>query len=322
MILFGTTADGRDVHKVRLSAGDLTVDLLTFGAVIQRVQLAGAPYDLTQGSDDLADYEGGLRYHGSLIGPVVNRIKGGSAIIAGQRFEFEKNLNGTHTLHNGAAATMLKVWDVVETGAHLAVLGLTLADGEGGFPGNRRVTARFTVTAPATLTMQVDATTDAPTILNFANHSYWNLDGTDRWDGHWLRVAADHYLPATDEFLPTGEIADVSGTDMDLRAGKVVAVHQPDFDNNYCLSDTRQPLRDVLWLRGQSGVTLTMATTSPGMQVYDGRHAVRPGKAPFEGLAFEAQYWPDATNNPDFPSIEVPAGGVYSETTVWRFGRS
>lgn len=321
MTPFGTTAEGRAVHRIVLSAGELTVALLTRGAVIQSVRLAGVAHDLTHGSDSLADYEGPMRYHGALIGPVVNRISGGEAVIAGQRHEFEKNQGGRHTLHCGAAGTMGKVWDVAETGPAHAVLALDLPDGEGGFPGNRRVTARFAVAPPATLTLRVTCTTDAPTILNFANHSYWNLDGADRWDGHWLRVAADRYLPTTGAFIPTGEIRDVTGTDMDLRQGKAVSAHHPDFDTNYCLSDTRQPLRDVMWLRGQSGVQLTMATTSPGLQIYDGRNAIRPGKAPFEGLAFEAQYWPDATNNPTFPSIELPAGGVYDETTQWRFSR-
>ena len=322
MTPFGTTADGREVHSVTLRAGDLRVTLITWGAVLQDVRLADVPYSLTQGSDNIADYEGAMRYHGSLIGPVVNRITDGYAMIGGQRCEFEKNLKDQHLIHCGAVGTHLKVWEVQDHGPTHVTFSVQLPDGEGGFPGNRQVTARFDIAAPATLRLTMTGTTDADTIMNFANHSYWNLDGSEIWDGHHIRVAADRMLPADADYIPTGQIMPVAGTAFDLRQGRAIAVGDPLLDNCFCVSDTRQPLRDVLWLTGKSGVRMTIATTEAGIHLYDGRDAIRPGHGPHEGLAFEPESWPDATTHAGFPSIAVVPGQTYSQVSEWRFERS
>lgn len=318
---FGTTATGQAVRKITLRAGEITASVLTWGAVLQSVRLAGVGHDLTHGSERLADYEGDMRYHGSLIAPVVNRLTDASAPVGGKPCRFEVNFNGRHSLHSGSAGTHLKVWDLVSATETEAVLALDLPDGEGGFPGNRRVEARFSVVAPATLRMAVTVASDRPTIWNAANHSYWNLDGSEGWAGHRLRIAADHYLPTDADFIPTGEIAPVAGTVFDFRQARTVAPLSPDLDNCFCVSRGAVPLREVLWLTGTSGLTLTVATTEAGVQVYDGRHAVRPGHAPFEGLAIEAQGWPDAPNKAGFPAIDLEAGETRTQITEWRLSR-
>lgn len=316
---FGATTRGEAVSRITLGHGDLTVSILTWGAVLQGVWLAGVPRNLTLGSNRLSDYEGDMRYHGSLIGPVVNRLTGAKANIAGHPHSFETNFNGRHTLHGGAAGTHLKVWTLAEVSERSCTLHLDLPDGEGGFPGNRRVTAQFTVGDRSTLRLDVTATTDRSTLMNFANHSYWNLDGTENYAGHRLRVAADRYLPTTPDFTPTGEIRAVAGTDMDFNTQRRITPGAPEFDTCYCLSDTRQPLREVLVLTGQSGVSMQLATTEPAVQVYDARDARRPGGGAHEGLAIEAQNWPDAPNHAGFPSIELDRGQIYRQTTAWRF---
>lgn len=314
---FGTTADGQAVQKITLASGELTVSLLTWGAVVQSVRLAGVPYDLTLGSDQLADYEDVMRYHGSLICPVANRIGGARAVIDGVEVAFEKNFLGQHTLHSGSAGTQVKVWRLDHADAHSATLSLDLPEGEGGFPGNRRVTARFAVQG-AVLRLDITATTDAPTLWNATNHSYWNLDGTANWAGHILQTDADHWLPTTHEDRPTGEILPTTGA-MDFHAARSVTPGNPPFDNNFCLSRQAEPLRPVLRLTGQSGVSMTVASTEPGVQVYDARNARRPGKGLHEGLAIETQRWPDAPSFPDFPQIGLQAGESLTQSTEWRF---
>jgi len=321
MTPFGTTSGGLAVDKITIGRGPLKVSILTWGAVVQSVRLDGVAHDLTLGSDLLADYEGAMRHHGALIGPVVNRIKGARARIGGMMYELERNQDGQHSLHSGRDATHLKVWDVVEVTDDSVTLAIDLIDGQCDLPGNRRITARFWVEGAA-LALTVTATTDEATLMNIANHSYWNLDGTPNYAGHRLWIGAERYLPTTPEFLPTGDIAEVAGTDMDFRAEREIAPHAPEFDTNYCLSEASQPLRDVLRLTGQSGVSMTIATTAPGIQVYDGRHAIRPGRTAYEGVAIEAQYWPDAPNNRDFPSIALAKGAVFSQDTRWTFIRA
>ena len=316
---FGQTTDGIAVRKITLRAGDFSASILTWGAVLQSVRLAGVAHDLTLGSDNLADYQGDMRYHGSLIAPVVNRLTGACAVIAEQNHQFEANQDATHCLHSGSAGTHLKVWDLVRASQTEAVLALDLPDGEGGFPGNRRVEVRFVIEAPATLRMAVTASTDAPTIFNAANHSYWNLDGSPNWDGHRLQINADTYLPTTAAFIPTGEMRAVAQGSHDFRTSRVVTSQNPPLDNCFCLGPARGPLRDMLQLTGQSGVKMTVGTTEPGVQLYDGRHAVRPGHSAYEGIAVEAQGWPDAPNQAGFPSIDLLPGAPICQITEWRF---
>jgi aldose 1-epimerase len=313
---FGVTAGGQDVGRITLGSDDLRVAVLTHGAVLQSVRLAGVAHDLTLGSDRMADYEGVMCYHGALVGPVANRLTGARVRIAGVLHQLVPN-EGDNLLHSGPGGMHARIWDVIDAGPDAVTLGLTVAGD--GFPGRRDVRARFSV-AGAVLRLEVTAVTDAPTVMNVAQHSYWNLDGGATWAGHSLRIAADRYLPTDAAMLPTGAVRAVAGTRLDLRKGRVIAPGDPVMDTNFCVADARVPLRDVLWLRG-GDVTMAFATTEPGVQVYDAASSNRPGRAAYEGLAIEAQGWPDAPNHAGFPSIALHPGETCRQITEWRFGR-
>ncbi|WP_240722799.1 galactose mutarotase [Poseidonocella sp. HB161398] len=325
---FGRRPDGQEVQQVVLSDGTLSVALLTQGAILQDLRLHGVPYGLAVGTDTLEPYLGPMRSCGALIGPVINRISDGRAEIDGEAFEFERNQDGRHTRHSGAAGTQNKLWRIGELEDSAVTLELELPDGEGGFPGNRAVAARFSLTAPGTLEMRVAATTDRATIINFANHAYWNLDGTETYEGHRLQVAADRLCVSGPGSLVTGEVAPVEGSFHDYRAGKVLMPGQdPQIDLNLCVADRRRALTDVLTLTGRSGVEMTVATTEPGVQVYDGANFANGGAPGHDGrangaccgLAIEPQGWPDACSHPGFPSILLEAGRSVEQVTVWRF---
>ncbi|MFN3662011.1 aldose epimerase family protein [Yoonia sp.] len=312
MQIFGTTKTGKTVHAITLQAGDLTVTLLTYGARLRDVRLAGVDHSLTTGSDDLADYEGAMRYHGAIVGPVANRIGTARVRLDGMMYELERNEDGVRHLHSGSEGAHAQVWDVVAVTDTTATLALDMPDGMAGLPGKRRVTAEFAVHAPATLTLTITGTSDATTVMNFANHSYWNLDDAPTWHGHRMKIAADHYLPIDAGTCPTGDVVDVTGTDMDLRDGPVIGSQTPALDHNFCLSDDIVPHRDVLWLTGQSGTSMVLATNMPGLQVFDGRPS-------YGALAIEAQHWPDAPNHAHFPSVKLASGETYQQITSWRF---
>ncbi len=311
---FGQTTAGGAVHRISLQSGALSVSILTLGAVLQSVRLAGVAHDLTLGSDHLADYEGALCYHGSVIAPVVNRITGAQAMVAGHLARFEANFLGRHTLHGGSIGTQHHVWDIADHGDDYAVLALHLAHGAGGFTGGRDVTARFTLTGDQ-LRLDITVRSDAATLWNAANHSYWNLDGMGSFAGHILQLNADYYLPTDAEFIPTGAVVDVTGTPFDFRKPRVLAVNDPALDNCFVLGRAPTPLREVLILRGASGVTLRLSTTEAGVQLYDCRHDG------FGGLAIEAQNWPDAPHHAGFPSIELAPGQTLVQSTAWQFSR-
>ena len=317
---FGTTPEGTKVQRITIGSEALTVSVLTWGAILNGVWLAGVERNLTLASESLADYLPKMRHHGALVAPVVNRLSGGMGQIGGVLHEFDKNQAGKHTLHSGPTGAHLQGWQIAEVAADRVVLVIELADGLGGFPGNRVVRAEFAVKG-AGLRLTVTATSDKLTLFNAANHSYWNLDGTPTYAGHRLKIAAFAVLPTDADFCPTGEIMPVEGTEFDFRREREVTPQNPAMDNNFCLSMGQAPLRDVLWLTGKTGTAMTIATTEAGIQVYDARNASRPGHGICEGLAIEAQNWPDAPNRPGFPSIELLAGETRVQVTEWRFCR-
>ncbi len=324
---FGTTRTGRTAHRITLAGGRLTVHLLTLGAALQDLRLAGHPHSLTVGSRDLAAYEGPMQHCGTIMGPVANRIAGARATVDGRLLQFDRNFLGRHTLHGGSAATHRKLWTLADHGPAHATLTLTLPDGEGGFPGSRRLGARFALDGP-TLRLTLDAETDAPTPMNLANHSYWNLGPQPTTAGHRLTVHAGRYLPSDAALIPTGEIADVTGTRFDYRSGRPVEAGAEGLvDTNFCLADARGPLRRAATLTGPGGLAMDMATTEPGLQVFDGHILGQPdcrttdgaAPVPYAGLALEAQFWPDAPNHPDFPAITLRPGQPWRQVTTWTF---
>lgn len=321
---FGTLSDGRAVQRVEIASDALSVALLDLGALVHDVRLEGVDHALTLGSPDLRAYEGVMSHFGAIMGPVANRISGAEAEIDGRTYRFEANQDGRHTRHAGAAGTHRKVWRIDAYGADHVTFGLDLPDGEGGFPGNRALMARYRVEGRV-LHMELRAATDAPTLINLANHAYWTLHNSPDWGGQTLRILADRYLPTTDENLPTGEIADVAGTAYDFRDPRSLTVGEtPKLDTNFCLADAPRPLTPALSLAAPSGLTLEVATTAPGLQVFDmgsfgayvATHHGRP-YAPRAALAFEPQLWPDAPGRAAWPDIVLRPGETFAQATSY-----
>lgn len=317
---FGQTRAGTPVQSITISAGDLTAEILTMGATLRHVGLGGTAHSLTLGSSSVADYEGKMLYFGALVGPVANRIAAAQTRLRGETLQFDANENG-NLLHGGTTGLHHKIWTITDAKPGSVTLTLTLPDGEGGWPGTRHIQAAFSILPPATLRLAITATSDAPGLMNIANHSYWNLDGTDHWQGHSLQIAADHTLPVDKALIPTGAVTPVAGTPFDFRAKRRLIPGQPPLDTNFCLSPTKTALRDVATLTGASGVTLTLATTEPGLQIYDAARTARPGKTACEGIAIEPQGWPDAPNHANFPSVRITPDTPYAQTTEWRFAK-
>lgn len=312
MTLFGTTADGRDVQAFTLSAHGMTATILSLGAILQDLRLEGIEHSLTLGSSDLRDYEGAMRFHGAIVGPVANRLSGAQAVVDGTTCHFDANFLGKHTLHGGRAGTHSRIWQGHQDRPDHLELTLDLADGDSGFPANRRITATFDILSGPALRLTITTTSDAPSIANLTNHSYWNLDGTDHMRDHALRINADTYLPTDDEFVTTGEVADVTDSSFYFSGLKNLTLEKSPIDNTFCLVPSRRELTEVLHLRGASGVSMHVATTEAGIHIFDGRPK-------YHSIAIEAQGWPDAPNKPNFPSIDVTPNAPVVQITEWRF---
>ncbi len=332
---FGTTAHGEAVQAVTLRGGELTARILTFGATLQDLRLAGTPWPLVLGADRLAAYEGPLIWCGAVVGPMANRLAGGLAVVGGRPWQAPPN-DGPNLLHSGAEGTSNRVWQIEEASADALTLRLDLPHGAAHLPGNRVLRARYCLRPPATLEITLTATSDADTLMNLAHHPYWNLDGTASTAGHQLSVAAPRYLPVDAQNLPLPPQA-VAATPHDLRSPRAVE-SLPPLDHNYCLSPESGPesgtesgtgLRPAARLCGAEGLCLTLETDAPGLQVYDGRalaSAPFPGLTgqpygPHAGLALEPQAWPNAPHQPGFPPVFLPAGRLWAQQSRLSFTR-
>ena len=327
---FGALPDGRRVEVVTLSNGQLSVRVLTLGAITQDVRLEGVAHSLTLGTSDLAAYLGPMRFFGAIVGPVANRIANGTADLCGRRLTFERNEDGRTTLHGGHTGTHTDVWTIEDAGERHLILSLALPEGRGGFPGHRRIEADFRIADPAVLELRLSATTDAPTWMNLAHHGYWNLDGGPTVADHRLCIDAAEWLPTDADAIPTGELRSVAGTPWDFRTDTVFDPRATSYDNNLCVARRRRAVTRVLEIRSRSGIALEVASTEAGLQLYGGDrietapysgHGGRP-YCPYAGVALEPQAWPDAPNRPEFPSIVLRPSDIYRQETHFSFSRT
>lgn len=343
---FGQTSDGQPLHLVHLGdvADGLALRVTDLGATLVAAAAPdahGRPADVTLGFDAGTDYlDGRNPYLGATVGRVANRIANARFSLEGREHRLVAN-EGAHQLHGGGPrALSWHVWELVEATATTATFRTTSPDGEEGYPGTLEVTATYIVDGP-TLTIRYRATTDAPTPVSLTSHGYYNLEGHDHGDvrDHQLQVDAGTFTATDADNVPTGELVEVEGTALDLRADTLVgdrlaALADPDvphgqtLDHNLVLARGPRPLTPVARVAAPvSGRTLTLATTEPGLQVYAGAGipAGLVGKAgasygPFAGLCLEPQGWPDAINQPSFPSPVLRPGGIYEHVTQLTFG--
>ena len=330
---FGTTAEGETVERVTIAGGGLTAKVLTWGTAIQDLHLEGHEPPLVLGFRRFEDYPAFSPYFGATAGRCANRIGGGRFAIDGVIFQTDTNFLGKHALHGGAHGTGKRNWSIADLGTDQIRLEIDLADGEMGFPGNALLACTY-VLQDGALKVLYEATTDAPTLMNLAHHSYFNLEDGGASDvlGHRIRIDAEVITATDDELIPTGALELVGGTPFDFRSIRPVRSETPTgpfaHDINYCVGHTREGLRTVARVEAPtSGLAMEVLTTEPGLQLYTGSKLAgrpadgllgRPYQA-FAGLALEAQLWPDAPNHPHFPSAVLRPGETYAQETRYRF---
>ncbi len=334
--LFGTK-DGKDVFLFTMSnSKGLTAKITNFGGIIQ--SLIYKDTDVVLGRDSLSEYEENDGSYGALIGRNSNRIQNAEFTLNGKKYILEKNNNGNN-LHSGSVGLRNRVWgaESIDKEEPSLVLTYLSPDGDDGFPGNLNVTVTYTVTTQNSLKIHYEATSDADTIVNMTNHSYFNLNGHDSGttDNHTLTLNCDFYTPNSESCLPTGEILNVSGTDFDFRSPKKLStVFDSDFiqakmfnglDHNFCING--RGFRKCASATGDiSGITMETYTDLPGVQIYTGNfidpeRICKDGKKydVHHGVCFETQYFVNAPYNSHFPSTFLKSGEKYDTTTEFKF---
>lgn len=321
---FGHLPDGRAVQQITLHGGGLTAQILTYGAVLRDLRLAGHAAPLVLGFETLAPYIDHPGYFGAMVGPCANRIAGGRFALDGQHYQLDLN-NGPNHLHGGSKGISQQLWHITSHTAQSATLSLT-SPPDAGYPGTLSIRLTASLLPQGVLDLQMAATTDAPTLCNLAHHSYFNLGGPNILS-HQLQISADHYLPVDAGLIPTGQIAQTAGTPFDFRSAKPLAAacNATAIDHNFCLSHHRQPLRPVATL-STTAMKMQINTDQPGLQIYDAAQMNMPvpgldGQtyAAYAGLAMEPQLWPDAINQPDWAQPTLNPGETYSQHSQFIF---
>jgi aldose 1-epimerase len=282
------------------------------------------------GLNSLADYIAHSPHFGATAGRFANRIANGRFTLDGHVYQLPLNEKGRATLHGGPTGFGKRPWHLEGHDAASVALTLRSADGDNGFPGALEARCVYMLVAPATLRIEMSATTDAPTIVNLAHHSYFNLDGSPDARDHELTINADFYTPLDEDLIPTGEIRSVAGTPYDFRRPRPVRQPgAPAYDLSFVLpfADAATGLVHAATLRSPRGdLSMQVWTSEPALQFYDaaklncpvpGLGGARYG--PFAGLCFEAQRFPDSPNRRHFTSAVLRPGERYRQITEYRF---
>lgn len=342
---FGTLADGTKVHRWTLENGGTRMKVLSYGGVLQSLEIPdrrGRCTNVSLGFDNLEDYVKSSPYFGALIGRYGNRIGKGRFTLDGTAYQLSVN-DGENSLHGGAKGFDKRVWDVepFASGSDVGLrLHYTSVDGEMGYPGTLRVTVTYTLTRDGDWIIDYEATTDKATVVNLTSHVYWNLagEGSGSIEDHELQIAASRYTPTDAGLIPTGELAKVAGTPFDFRRAKPVGrdiraghpqqILAKGFDHNWVLDKgiTARPEHVATLRDPASGRTLKIATDQPGLQFYsgnflDGTLTGTSGRTYRQGdaLCLETQHFPDSPNQPAFPSTVLRPGETYRTRTIHRF---
>jgi aldose 1-epimerase len=338
-------ADGRNVDIYTLTnAHGVEARITNYGGIVVSLRVpdrAGRFDDVVLGYDSIDGYLKGTSYLGALVGRYGNRIARGRFTLNSVGYQLAVN-NGENALHGGLKGFDKVVWNAKpQQGMNGPGLELTYSshDGEEGYPGNLSVRVNYTLTNNNELKVDYFATTDKDTVVNFTQHSYFNLAGHGNGDilNHRLMLAANRFTPTDAGAIPTGELRSVKGTPFDFTSATAIGsrINQDDeqlrlgkgYDHNWVLNGPAGRLRLVATVfEDTSGRTMEVWTSEPGVQFYTGNYlngtpVGKGGKAYLKryGFCLETQHFPDSPNKPSFPSTTLKKGHPFRSTTIYKF---
>jgi aldose 1-epimerase len=336
---FGNTADGKAVTLFRLTndAGNV-VELIDYGAIVVSIQVPdknGKKTNVTAGFSNIDGYLQRHPYFGATVGRFCNRIAKGKFTLEGKTYSLATN-NGPNHLHGGEIGFDKRMWQVAEVKSDTSV-GLKFTyvspDGEEGYPGTLTTVAEYRWDNNNCLTLDLSATTDKSTVLNLTNHAYFNLGGAGSGTihNHELVLSCDQYLPVDENMIPTGATADVKGTALDFttphkigeRIGQLTSTNG--YDHCFVVRGAAGQMRAAAKVVDPaSGRTMEIKTTQPGVQLYTGNFldggAGNAGYKTHEAFCLETQHYPDAPNQPSFPTTVLKPNEKFHQVTTFTFG--
>jgi aldose 1-epimerase len=344
---FGTLPDGRAVAAVTLTNGrGVSATVIALGASLQSLIIPdrnGKKADVMIGYDSLEGYATKPEYFGATVGRVANRVAGGKFSFDGRAYVTPVN-NGPNSLHGGTKGFDKVLWEVVDikSGPSASVtLRYVSPDGDMGYPGTLTTLATYSLDEKNQLTIEYRATTDKPTLVNISNHAYWNLAGSGSPGGamgHVVTIPADRYTPTDATSIPTGKLPSVAGTVFDFRTPRAIGdrvrdgrdtqiVYGRGYDHNWVIGTavTAQPHLMAKVTEPVSGRGFELWSNQPGLQFYSGNFfdgtVIGKGGQIYrmgDAIVMEPQLFPDAPNQPDFPSARLDPGQTYRNTIIYK----
>lgn len=340
------TGEAIDLYTLKNAAG-MTVSIMTYGGAIVKWTAPdrdGKYEDIILGCDDLAGYEKGTPYFGAIVGRYGNRIAKGKFNLEGKNYKLAVNNIGNH-LHGGIKGFDKVVWTATAMNGEEPALKLTYLskDGEEGYPGNLNVEVVYTLQKDNSVKMDYTATTDKTTHCNLTNHTYFNLTGNANKTilDHELTLNADRFLPVDKTLIPTGELKLVVNTVFDFTKSMKIGARINDssdiqikygggYDHAWIINASNTeggqlPLAATV-NEPLSGRKMEVFTTEPAIQFYTGNFLdgtiIGKNNVIYNrrtGLCLETEHYPDAPNQPKFPTTVLKAGETYRTTTVYKF---
>ncbi len=341
--VFGQAND-TDVHEVILrSNSGMEAKILTWGAAIRDLLIPTkqGQQRVVVGFNSLDDYLSDNSHAGTIAGRFANRINKGCFEIDGKSYQSPLNQDGKHTLHGGhdGQAFSRRLWKLKAHDETSVTLTLDSPDGEAGYPGNLQVECIYRLLEPATIQVELTATTDAPTLCNLVSHSYFNLEMPAGFSnapvpsatGHAFLAASDFYTPVDSDCVPTGEVRATAGTPFDFR--KVRLLRNPEnvkYDSGFVLREQPKTLSSIIHAGSLIGPTTQMAmdvfTNEPHLQLYDGGSYAGPATGldgaqygQHCGVCLEPQRYPDSPNHRHFSNAILRPEETYRQVTEYRF---
>ena len=338
--LWGKTPEGKEIYKYRLTnASGAYVELSSVGAGIVSVVVPdkdGKMENVVLGYDDPMSYFADGPCAGKTPGRFANRIAKGRFTLDGKEYELPIN-NGPNHLHGGPKGFQNQVWESRLNGEAVEFL-YDAEDGEAGYPGNLKAVVRYEWDEDNSLRITYTAESDAPTVVNLTNHTYFNLDNEGSIEGHELTLNASEYLPTDPTQIPLGDSEPVAGTPMDFVNPKPIGqdLHADfealkigkGYDHCWVLDDYEpgQLQRAAELYSPKSGRLVEVLTTQPGIQVYTGNWlngcpVGHNGRIfhDYDAVALECQHFPDSPNKEDYPSTVLRPGQTYQEAIIFAF---
>ncbi|ASM56324.1 aldose 1-epimerase (plasmid) [Pseudoalteromonas nigrifaciens] len=313
------------LQSIQLSDGEnLIAEIIPFGAIVKSIKFK--KQEVTLSVDDLQYYVENPFYLGATIGRYANRIEGGCFNLSGTQYKLAKN-NGPNSLHGGIKGFNKVLWEVSKQSANEVELYYCSADGEEGFPGQLQVWQTITANN-GQLVLSFKAVSNKETLVNFTNHCYFNLEGSDTIENHLLQVNATHFLPIDENNIPISEPIPVAKSCFDFTQSKLVgsALEQSHpqldiasgIDHCYVYEDDNSLKLMASLTSTLTNINLTLFSTQPGMQLYTANFVDLPFKAR-QALCLEAQNWPDAPNKKGFPKANLLPGETYEQVIIYAF---